>query len=108
MERNRRRRRGEPTLEWRCYQLSGTPGMLDDLEETLRRLVKVGGENETQIVCAIFQGVGGRPPRLQELGSWETLPEENEEEEAEDENEEEAPEESRGKPEFCSVIYIER
>ena len=83
--------------------------MLNDLEETLRRLVKAGRENETQIVCAIFHGVGGRPPRLQELGSWETLPEEEEENELEnDEEQEETPEELRGKPEFCSVIYIER
>ena len=98
MNQLRRRREEGRLIEWRSYQISGSPQMLEGIEEVLRRLMRVSGQDETQIVSVVFRGACAVKLEMQSLGSWEDLEEESEP----------LPESFREAPEFCSVVWIDR
>ena len=98
MNQLRRRREEGRLIEWRSYQISGSPQMLEGIEEVLRRLMRVSGQDETQIVSVVFRGACAVKLGMQSLGSWEDLEDESEP----------LPESLQEAPEFCSVVWIDR
>ncbi len=59
-----------PGQETRCYAITGTPLVLDRLEDLLRRIEWVGEEGMTPLVSAFVDGTGGAKIAVRVLASW--------------------------------------